>query len=329
MAYSLLARPFPARELVAFVPRDRWLPDRWTGRIDLRLQVLPRHPLVIGAGWLDLEGTGAGRRPIKKVRPKLKGMRTAVPVGMMEDEAEELLVAEIVRRGPERVPVIPGSSLKGAVRQVYELLTPSCELGVKEGPRRACSAPPKDPAPKVCPVCSLFGAMGLAGRVSFQEGVPAPASRPVIEVRKVPKGWPGRKGGVGEVRVYDQAKAVDRDGVPRLEDEDVRSVLGVFQARVAVTNAEPDELGLLFACLGVGWSGPGPGLRLGGKKFHGFGGVEVQVVRAVQRHDRRRVEDGEAAQRWAAELRDRALDAGEARRQTWERLHRVLQEAEA
>ena len=71
-----------------------------------------------------------------------------------------------------RLPAIPGSSLKGAVRAVVEAVTESC-IGVTrvnwrdlpKGVSRSCRPP------KLCPACGLFGAMNRQSRLSFGDMV--------------------------------------------------------------------------------------------------------------------------------------------------------------
>ena len=152
MAFEAIPRAYLEVTRGAFVPHSRFLDGRWSGVLEVVWTIDAAHPVVIGAGWFGLESgmtyKGASLGPHAKKPPPQKPPE---------------IVAEIVRRGSGRVPVLPGSSLKGALRQVYELLTPSCQLVRGE----ACRARAKDASPQVCPACSLFGAAGLGGRFVF------------------------------------------------------------------------------------------------------------------------------------------------------------------
>jgi cold shock CspA family protein len=64
-------------------------------------------------------------------------------------------------------PAVPGSSLKGAVRAIFEAATPSCMV---TDHRQSCRAE-SGQNPRLCPACSVFGAMGYLGRVRFADAV--------------------------------------------------------------------------------------------------------------------------------------------------------------
>ena len=319
MAYETVARAVRGAPVLGpLVPRNVYLADRWTGWLEIELDFDAKSPLVLGSGTLEYrKRTIPGE--VKTVRIGRKTVRHPEP-----DRVEEFLVAEIVRRGEKKIPVIPGSSLKGALRQSYELLTPSCEPGKgKKG--GSCFVPAKDQVARVCPACSLFGAMGLGGRLSPGEAEPLSEGSSVRIVRRsVPTPWNPRKEIVGSYRFYDTRKAVDREGKSRPESEETWAAVGKFRGRIRLVNASDEELGLVFASLGLGVDAPGPSLRVGGKKFHGFGGARIRLARACQVQRQRRSLEGEDAQAWVSERLEAALDAEPIRRATWERLHEVL-----
>lgn len=245
MAHEALRPAFPGPERQAAVSHARYERSRFTGVLHLSWRIPRAHPVAIGAGWLDL---------------------------FMPPGKPEAPIADIARRGDERLAVLPGSSLKGAVRQVYELLTPSCRLDL------ACRVDADEARPRICPACSLFGAGGLAGRAAFGEAVPASDDAAEVLAVPVPTAWPPRKWQPRTVRAYDLDRAVDRQGAARPTPEWTWAVAGSFASRLRLTNASLEELGLLFAALGVGAAGAG--IRLGGKRFHGLGAASVTVERA-------------------------------------------------
>ena len=319
MGHRAVVRAHPVGRVMKgpLVPRSLYLADHWSGSIELELAFDRKSPLVVGAGRLDLH-VETIRGEMKIVSLGRRRIRHQEP-----DRNEEFLVAEVVRRGPTQLPVIPGSSFKGALRQVYELLTPSCEPGL--GRLGSCSARPKDPEPQVCPACSLFGAMGLAGRISFQEATPSAEPPGVrIELRRVPTPWGEQVPVAGSYRFYDQRRSMGQDGKPRPEVEATWAVSGRFKTRLRLVNATEDELGLLFASLGIGQDLPGPSLRLGGKKFHGFGGARIRLVEARQQQRQRRVVQGDQARTWALELREAALERDPELRRAWGAFQNVL-----
>lgn len=304
MGYEAIPLAYQAVVRGPFVPHSRFLDGRWSGVLDLVWTVDAAHPVAIGAGWFAL---------LTNVAPKgaSLGLHAKKPLPPKPPE----IVAEIVRRGSRAVPVLPGSSLKGAVRQVYELLTPSCQLA-KHG---ACKVETKNAAPRVCPACSLFGAAGLGGRLAFGEASPAPDTQPAVVKKRTPAGWPPRVWTDGTLRAYDLKTALNREGQTAATGELTYAVAGRFVSKIRVVNASGEELGLLFASLGLG--GPSPMVRVGGKKYHGLGAADVVLARASRRFPSPAVLAGEDLHRWAGKLVDAALAASGSRRTAWEALH--------
>lgn len=309
MGHSQVRRAYQEVLRSPLVPHHRLLADRWTGVLHLRWRIGREHPLAVGAGWFTLRG---GEPPPERPSYGPRRMQPQRPAAVE-------VVAEIVRRGVEGTPVIPGSSVKGAVRQVYELLTPSCSWWTREG----CSARPRDREPQLCPACSLFGARGVGGRAAFGEARPAAADwSGKLAVRKVPAAWPPRRGEEGTVRVYDRRKAVTRDGRPAPDAESSWTIWGDFDGEVRLVNASNEELGLLFGALGLG--GPSPMLRLGGRKYDGFGSADVELRRSIQSYPERKVFESTETQSWAEDLTRRAVAGVEERRAAWEEIHTVM-----
>lgn len=311
MPHSAVRRPFGVPKREPAVPHSRYLDDRLTGSLELEISADRERPLVLGAGWIDtwLEETVVEEGRLIKVGKK----RIKRPPRI---ESTPHATNEIVRRGSDGQPVVPGSALKGAVRQVYELLTPSCEPSGKG----ACQVQASETSPNVCPACSVFGAPGFAGRARFQEAVPAAGGRAWIGTAQVPLGWPPKKARKeGTYRVYRQSKDPERQ-----TEETTRVAWGRFSTRLNVINLSDEELGLVLVSLGVGWDGAGPKLRVGGKKYHGFGAVDVSLTawRPLLPHHPRR--EGDELGDWADGLAAAALAGDPKREATWRQLHRVL-----
>ncbi len=305
-----IRRAYEDVERQAFVPQNCFDPfgdGRSTGWIRVRWRIDPRHPVVIGAGWYELD------KPFSFVpkRDASLGPRRAPKRPLPAPKPQ--VVAEVARRGAERMPVLPGSSLKGAVRQVYELLTPSCQLGFAD----PCGVETSDSSPEICPACSLFGTGGLGGRVAFGEAAPADGSgRQALRKVRTPTPWRPTKFERGTVKIYSQAKG------ERAEIEHSWSVAGDFVSRLKFVNASEAELGLLFASLGIG--AQSPMLRLGGKKYHGMGGVDVTIESVDQRYPRSSTRRGSEAESWAAALAGSALQQEPERKRAWDALHKAL-----
>jgi hypothetical protein len=274
----------------------RMLADRWSGLLTVRWEAV--QPVVIGAGRF----TTRERERLNTRRPRRHG---GLMIQLAEPDPE--VVAEVVR-WRFRDPVLPGTSLKGAVRQVFELLTPSCSPVERDNKKinRRCTGG------EICPACCFFGGLGLAGRAAFLDGRKRGAAQ--LSVRSVARPHSPRPPVPNTLRVYTSAASPGMD-------ERTYTVTGVFESKIRLLNASEDELGLLFAALGVGRD---LSLRVGGRKYTGWGGVRATVTEAVRRYPDAGQQDDAPA--WAAALCDRALDGVPERRERWNLLHTALED---
>lgn len=163
-------------------------------------------------------------------------------------------------------PVVPGSSLKGAVRVVAEALTPSCLLD-----RQACRG-----AGQVCPACMVFGAAGRRGRLGFTDAVPAPgAEAPQRAAYRIGQRYSHAHAPRRGRRLYGPHP---ESPVPAATE--VLEVLpGGTTLQASLTfNKVPDwGLGVVTIALGLGPKGL-RWLRLGAGKNRGMGIVHCAVV---------------------------------------------------
>ncbi|MFY9823117.1 MAG: RAMP superfamily CRISPR-associated protein [Thermoanaerobaculia bacterium] len=245
----------------AAVPHDRWFPDRLTGAIELSLETLQDRFVSPGTGRLILSGS----------------------------EGHEV-VAEKAARSQDH-PVVPGSGIKGAVRTLYELLSFSCNpFDFISGCKGL----------KLCDACSLFGARGHLGRVSFSDAVPYDdnSSSVHIIVRNLPIGHESHGSKTqGEFRFYDLAPDASSGKGEAPRQTHAREVFtGKFRARLAFTNANPEEIGRLLLTLGLGKGEEITGfpLRLGGVKYDGQGAMRIAAESLTVRAPRRESLKGDA-----------------------------------
>jgi CRISPR/Cas system CSM-associated protein Csm3 (group 7 of RAMP superfamily) len=191
-------------------------------------------------------------------------------------------VAAVRADGDALVPIIPGSSLKGAVRAVAEAITPSCErvsvwaarstwrersgagLGAAEAPCRTPDA--------LCPACRTFGAPGWRAMVGF--GDLGPDGAVPLEERRVAQRYshPGapRRGR----RLYRREPEE-----PPPQKEETLAVVPEgrrFRGAIYLDGADLTGLGLLLLALGIPPHGV-PHLRLGGGKNRALGTVEAKI----------------------------------------------------
>ena len=293
MARRTFDRPFPGVVRNPLVPHDVFAADRpFTGIWELRWHVPESSPVSVGSGRFRLDGPS--------------------------------LVAEIVRDAAGR-PAIPGASLKGAARQIFEFLTPSCEPGGRD----SCRVRPSDSNGRLCPACSLFGAPGYGGRLAVSEACAAPAGvgGATSATRDAPVGWQPQRSVPQTLRTYDLGAATFvppgckmpvRSPVPERHD----AAWGTFDGRVRFVNATELELAVLLMATGVAATlmstsdGTAPvGLRVGGKKFHGWGSVSTELTRVCLLYPGRADFQGtDAALDWWQPIFERMVVGGDAAR---------------
>lgn len=272
--------PFPASE-----PRRRpveghhtYDPQRYTGYVELRLHTLT--PLQVASGFFDVLGV-SGR--------------------------EQVVLQHAYRTlNGRRVLVVPATSLKGAVRSLVEIISPSCLPVVgyavrPHAPRRLGRCTDIE---RLCPACSLFGIAGsrhnaALGRVLFEDamvgevkassGAAGPtaggqAAQSPAEVVSSPLLWtamrPGRPlPGVYRDRNMAKGRKVYYHRSPARGPDAREALRGQLrlQSRLHISNLSRAEMGLLLAAMGLH-----PGFRfawkLGGGKPVGLGSVEAEVV---------------------------------------------------
>lgn len=242
----------------------RFVGELQTGSLRCDLALL--RPLQVASGLLDLVRT---------------------------DRGEQLAAqhATVARRG-RAVYVLPGSSLKGALRTLAEAVSPSCfsiaSARVREyvpAPLRRCSH-----IDELCPACRLFGMTG-SGRQSYMGNVQ------VVDVLLPPE---GKATIVRTPLLWTPARS--RRGLPNryVQGRDVRGRKFYFHgqmasgpdARVALQagqilhatinfdNLSQALLGVLLTALGLNPKYPFP-IKLGAGKPVGMGSVEVRLTTVV------------------------------------------------
>ncbi|HEY75743.1 MAG TPA: hypothetical protein G4O00_06130 [Thermoflexia bacterium] len=221
----------------------RFVPSRLTGWMTFEIVAL--QPLHIGDGLL-------------------------APPEALDLPKEASLVKAFVRRGGTLM--LPGSSLKGAVRSLVETFTHSCVS--KSKVKRPddwgeCTYNPRGHRGKLCPACRLFGAMGYQGRVRFED-VPLLEGQRVVH--RIPPQYPPRP--APDRRRYYPCDRVD--GRERTWPLEVVQPGARFAARAAFVNLTTGELGLLLIALGRGrWE---LCLRIGAGKACGMGAVRIESL---------------------------------------------------
>lgn len=244
----------PSRE--AGVGQDRLKADRLSGILELTLETLT--PVHVGSGYSDFVTAGNQQY-------------------LAALQASKRVVEENTLR---RRYLIPGSSLKGAVRSIMEAISPSCAVATRftrDLPRGSGAC--RDPE-NLCIACRLFGAQDYQGHLQFEDAV---APKGSLVLLHTPLLWSPARG----ARTLPPHYLDDRQAKGRKFYYHARNPQGVdprtcfksgtqLPLRIQFTNLTAAELGLLLTALGLHPKHPFP-IKLGGGKPVGLGSVRVKL----------------------------------------------------
>lgn len=184
------------------------------------------------------------------------------------------------RRGNQLV--VPGSSLKGAFRSLFEAMTYSCltlDPRSKQGDIPAayagCTAENEG---GFCPACRVFGGLGYQGRVFFSEAVVL--DNPQLYKETINQRYSHKPPSfVAERRIYYHRAPISLTSAPK-EDIEVLPEGTQLRFEMDFTHLSCAELGLLLISLGQDRTNLMV-VKLGGAKAAGFGAVSPIVTEAI------------------------------------------------
>lgn len=168
-------------------------------------------------------------------------------------------------------PVIPGSSLKGVIRNTVEALSPSCYGGEDCEPADSWGN-----IKAVCPACGIFGTTGersgYQSRVFVEDASLEGNARDFREIISIEERWSPQLDHLGFRKFFPHYSQV-KTGVDRIESVKADAV---FKSNLRFLNLEEWEIGLLLLSLGVSSAYPFY-LKVGGAKGKGLGSVEITL----------------------------------------------------
>ena len=181
-------------------------------------------------------------------------------------------------------PIIPGSALKGTVRQICRAVSHSCvpngscKINLPEKTLRQCKTEKQAESDHACIVCDMFGKMGWSSKVFFSDLIaengkterfyaahpfaPHPDSKKYLD-----------KNGYHRYKFY----KTKINEVTELKKDQLRAVppKTVFTGEITYRDLDKEELGLLLFGLGQTQK---ISLKLGGYRNEGFGTVNITLV---------------------------------------------------
>jgi hypothetical protein len=256
--------PFPKRrpDRKKGAGQDKLNPCLLSGTLELTLRTLT--PVHVGLGYSDFIKAGD--------QEYLAALQASKPVRE----------ADAVRRRY----LIPGSSIKGAVRSIVEAITRSC-IRITQGRHRpyipqgygGCMS-----VNDLCIACRLFGAQDYQGHVSFEDAV---APKGSLVLLGTPLLWTPARGGRGLPPRYLQGNQARgrkfyRHARPP-SGVDPRACIksdAELPLRIHFLNLSEAELGVLLTALGQHPDHRFP-IKLGGGKPVGLGSVQIILNRVT------------------------------------------------
>ena len=238
--------------------------DKLTGR--MKIYLFPRVPIQVASG--------------RQVLIKRRGRDEVV--------AEQSAIEQYGQEGKiEKIPILPGSSLKGMLRHLVETLSPSCVL-ISSGKtrfaipntQRRCTQ-----IKKLCPACRLFGMSGAGeenylGQISIEDAILQRGKRIIAHT---PLLWTPARGRSGlPYRYLDGKEAKGRKlyyHSQPAEGADARMALksgSQLMTWLHFENLSPGELGLLITAWGLHPAHPFLP-KIGAAKPVGRGTIEVYL----------------------------------------------------
>ena len=242
--------------------QDKLNPRLLSGTLELTLHTLT--PVHVGSGYSDFIKAGD--------REYLAALQASKPI---REEGTT-----------RRRYLIPGSSIKGAVRSIVEAITRSC-IRITQGRHRpyipqgygGCMS-----VNDLCIACRLFGAQDYQGHVSFEDAV---APRGSLVLLGTPLLWTPARGGRGlPPRYLERDRAKGRKFYRHARPPtgaDPRACIksgAELPLRIHFLNLSEAELGVLFTALGLHPDHPFP-IKLGGGKPVGLGSVQIILNRVT------------------------------------------------
>ncbi len=227
---------------------DRFAGD--SGRLNLRLQVVSDY-LYVGSGQFELATVG-GRQQAYYAFARRDGQL-----------------------------VIPGSSLKGAVRAVLEAISNSCVSQRHRSESVRSTHVLCDSDGPVCPACRLFGSTRRRGRVHFSDAVPVGDVKG--EVIKIAELWPPRN--AKGRKFYRSGRMRRLDLTPARNFRFIEAVPrgSRFAFSLYFENVRPAEMGLVLRSMGLDLGDSGRlvqafPVKVGGAKPRCLGAVRFEAT---------------------------------------------------
>lgn len=246
-------------------------PGYVSGRMRVGMKVLT--PLHVGTGELVPTSMLHKRTPLRL--PTQPRVDLIAAFYRLEDEV-----------------MIPGSSIKGGLRYLYEAVTHSCFAQANKWSNRGGGNVPSDltacsyradtrgggRGSGLCPACLIFGGLGYQGQVRIEPARFAKhAEDPYTTVELVPARWTPQVTDIGKRKIYTH----ELSSKERTEPLEVLPLDSQLEFMLHFTNLTEVELGILLLTMGVNTVQPHYP-KFGGGKAFALGAVELEIIDLIE-----------------------------------------------
>ena len=235
--------------------------------------------------------------------------------GVIDIGQDGELIKTAVRTGGN--VVIPGSSLKGAIRSIVEAISESCICKVSRDtryamPREFSECRQKD---RLCIACRMFGAMGFQSNIAIQD---APQIEGQVVTKRVPELYrPRQRRGIRHIpgrKFYKHGEVATGETPVEACEKGSK-----FRFVVQVDNLTQAEWGLFLTALGHHTVHPFK-IKIGGAKPACFGSIDIKINEAqIEEQNQQRYLDwnaqlesakiGEQLKKWKSKCIETAMES--------------------
>lgn len=231
--------PFPDRIQYSSEKAD----EKYTGYIELKIKCMT--DVHIGSGYTDFVGNS------------------------------NVLVHQTIKSDGQ--PVIPGSSLKGAVRNIARTVSASCSPKSDENTKCKVSTPKNDIITDLCITCHMFGAMGWSSKVSFSDFKAIDADTKVESLNYQYGPHINTDMSKNGYKFYQTGE--NNYKMPSKTQAELICKGSSFSGKIFFKKLTEEELCLLTFSLGLNKNdGHGINIKIGGFRNEGIGEIKTEVI---------------------------------------------------
>ncbi len=171
--------------------------------------------------------------------------------------------------------IIPGSSIKGAVRSVAEAISDSC-VSVTKYKERSWTQLGRCSGARICPACRIFGTTRVAGRINFSDArLKLNNKVEFTDYVRIKELYSPRGDRTSKRKFYKNINFVNQQISTNYIVLEAVKKQSVFKSRLSFQNMLEEELSLILYSMGVNQDYR---IKIGGAKPRCFGIVKIEPI---------------------------------------------------